>query len=290
MKRYAIILLVLIGCSKENEPVSMIDPPIENPMAIIDTIASFPNEIHECSGLIMIDGRLISMNDGPQHTTLHEVDDTDATINRDIHIAQIQNVDWECIQYDSGNIYIGDTGNNFGTRMSLEIYTIPYDGSDTLSCVDTLSFIWPDQDDFTSSNSHPYDCEAMIVEDQQVILFTKNRNNLQSNVYRLDLTDGNITRGETIELFGLITDAVRDPSGEVLLLSYFPFGGSFSTHLHRISEVNGAYTLIETINLSLTSQIEAIVHTHDHFYLIGSEAQGSLQGNLYAIDLHEYYE
>lgn len=261
------------------------------PSPIVAEIAQFPNEINECSGMIKIGDKIISMNDGSSHTLLQEIDPSTAEINSVINVNLISNIDWEALQYADGKIYIADTGNNEGDRENLSLYTIPYQEGTELTCIDTINFIWPDQTDFTASNFHPFDCESLLIEDEEAIFFSKNRSDLKTNVYRLDLTTEIISKGETINIGGLSTDVAKDPSGDLILLSYITLNGSsFINKLSILEKIGNTYQLKENISISPNTQIEAIVHIEDHKYLLGAESESSEGGTLYSLDLSAYYQ
>lgn len=260
------------------------------PSPIIVELGRFPNEINECSGMINVQDRIISMNDGSNHTLLQEINRENGEIVSVINVNNIANEDWEAIQYHNETIFIADTGNNEGDRENLSLYKVPYQNGNELSCTDTINFIWPDQTDFTSSNFHPFDCESLIIEGDNAIFFTKNRNNLRTNIYRLDMISETITKGETINIGGLSTDVTKDPSGDLILLSYLTFGGSeFANKIHILEKKDGVYQLKRNIAIPQKTQIEAIVHLEDHKYLLGAESETSEGGFLYALDLSEFY-
>lgn len=290
-------VILFINCGKKKPVDTSMNPDMEidtmdnQPVAYIEEIGRFPSVINECSGMINIDDRIISMNDGSTHTLLQEINPNTAEIITTINVAKTSNIDWEALQYHNGNVYIADTGNNEGDRENLSLYTIPYQNGPEIVCIDTINFIWPDQTEFITSNSHPYDCESMLVEGNVATFFSKNRSDLKTNVYRLDLTTEVITKGESISIGGLATDAVKDPSGNVILLSYLTFNGNtFANKINILSIVDGVYDLKESIPISQTSQIEAIVHIEDHKYLLGAESESSEGGYLYSLDLGEFYE
>lgn len=291
-------ILLFNNCSNKMPIETTLEPEmeidsmnIEGPMAYIEEIGKFPSVINECSGLIKIGDKIISMNDGSTHTLLQEIDPLTAALISTITVDNTSNIDWEALQYEDGNIYIADIGNNEGDRENLSLYTIPYQEGIEISCMDTINFIWPDQTDFNTTNFHSYDCESMLIEDQKAIFFSKNRNDFKTNVYRLDLNTESIIKGESISIGGLATDAAKDPSGDVILLSYFSLNGNtFANKINILEKSNGLYSLKKSIPISETTQIEAIVHIQDHKYLLGAESESNEGGYLYSLDISEYYE
>ena len=73
---------------------------------------------------------------------------------RTIKIKNAKNHDWEDLTSDKeGNIYIGDFGNNNGTRTDLKVYRIAitdYFASDSVTA-DVINFSYSTQTDFTPS-------------------------------------------------------------------------------------------------------------------------------------------
>lgn len=295
-----LIAFCFFGCNKKTSTSEMpnMEVPTDStevnvdtvPTIIVEEIAQFPNQINECSGMIKIGDKILSMNDGSSHTLLQEINPLTAEINSVINITKVANEDWEALQYQNDIIYIADTGNNEGDRENLRLYIVPYQTGNELVCIDTINFIWPDQTTFTASNFHPFDCESLLIEDNTAIFFSKNRSDLKTNVYRLDLTTETIIKGETINIGGLSTDIAKDPSGDLILLSYLTLDGSnFINKLSILEKIDGAYHLKENISIAPTSQIEAIVHLEDHKYLLGAESETEEGGYLYSLDLSEYY-
>ena len=80
--------------------------------------------IEESSGMIFLDGRTITHNDSGGGAILFEVDQQTCKVTRQVAIANATNRDWEDIEQDGTYIYIGDIGNNNGTRQDLKIYRI----------------------------------------------------------------------------------------------------------------------------------------------------------------------
>ncbi|MBT4776353.1 MAG: hypothetical protein HON99_11600, partial [Crocinitomicaceae bacterium] len=69
-----------------------------------DLITYLNDSIKETSGLIYLDGRLITHNDSGGAATLYEVDTNSGGILRETIVANASNVDWEDICYDSNYI------------------------------------------------------------------------------------------------------------------------------------------------------------------------------------------
>lgn len=176
---------------------------------------SIPEILNESSGLTSSDSLLWTFNDDTD-TTLYGLDTT-GNIRKKINLQNIHNTDWEEISQDSSYFYIGDFGNNVaGNRKDLHIVRIEKKSFETIhQKIDTISFSYSNQFDFTAlkPNTTNFDCEAFIVTNDSIYLFTKQWKNNNTSVYTVPNTPGNhIARyKETITIKGLITGATYFP-------------------------------------------------------------------------------
>jgi hypothetical protein len=152
-------------------------------------VADLPPEISESSGLIMTGTNSFwTHNDSRGKPDLFNIDSL-GILKRKITLSNENNIDWEEITRDiSGNVYLGDFGNNECKRRQEMIYKIPnpdHVKSDTLSAQDII-FTYPDQFDFPPENSNMnFDAEAMIEFKQSVYIFSKNRSEPYSGYSKL---------------------------------------------------------------------------------------------------------
>lgn len=170
-----------------------------------------PTEIKETSGLLFLNGKIITHNDSGDSANLYEIDSLSGNLLRTININNATNVDWEDVTEDENHIYIGDIGNNNGTRTDLKIYKIlksDYLNSNSVSA-EIISFSYEDQTNFDSSESHNFDAEALVFYEDSFLIFTKNRGDFKTNVYKIPITIGNhsAVKVSTANIEGLITGA-----------------------------------------------------------------------------------
>ena len=88
-----------------------------------------------------------------------------------------------------------------------------------------INYSYEDQTDFTpaANYSTPWDCEAFVVLDDSVILFTKDWQSNQTSLYTLPAKAGNYTAKfrKRYNISGLVTAAAWSKSKkELLLLGY----------------------------------------------------------------------
>lgn len=233
-----------------NDGSCMYDPVAVSPQQTY----ALSDQIKGTSGLILWDGNLWTHNDNAD-TVIYGLDTATADIERTFALAGVENKDWEEISQDQEYIYIGDFGNNTnGNRTDLHILRIKKSAllaGDPDS--DTIWFSYSDQTDFDpkEANQTDFDCEAMIVSDDSIYLFTKQWISAGTSVYRLPKTPGNHTarRKTTYNVQGLVTGATYlEPERLVVLCGYtgllqpflfllYDFQGHdfFSGHKRRIT-------------------------------------------------------
>ncbi|NER14040.1 T9SS type A sorting domain-containing protein [Leptobacterium flavescens] len=241
---------------------------------------TLPGEVEENSGLIFYNNKLITHNDSGGAAELYEIDTLTNAISRTVSIMNATNVDWEDISQDNNYIYIGDIGNNSGSRTDLRIYRIAksdYDAGDTVNA-DIISFSYEDQTDFTPSlNNTNWDAEALFVFDNMLVILTKEWIDRETSAYSVPLEPGDhIARNlGDFDIQGLVTGATYNPDTQLLYIC-----GYSPTLLPFISRSSGlttnnifAGTQIKT-NISEEigfAQIEGIAGISSDRYMFSSE-------------------
>lgn len=186
------------------------------------------NGVMETSGLIYLNGTLITHNDSGGNAELYEIDINTGNITRTVEITNAINVDWEDISHDDTYIYIGDFGNNNGTRTDLKIYKILIDDytntiDDTVTA-EIINFSYVNQTDFSSQPFNTnFDAEALVCYQNRLYIFTKNWVDFKTNVYSVSKTPGNYSLSivNTIDTEGLVTGAVYNPVwNHIVLIGY----------------------------------------------------------------------
>ncbi|MCB2207566.1 MAG: T9SS C-terminal target domain-containing protein [Bacteroidetes bacterium] len=187
-----------------------------------------PEAVSETSGLIYHDNALWTINDSGNVPVLYKLSLETGEVLQRIQIANATNKDWEDLAQDEEYIYIGDFGNNMGKRSKLKILIleknkIPGSGDTSLK-VQTIEFSFPDfPEKAIKKKNNNFDCEAMISIGDSLYIFTKNRGDHQTKLYRLPKTAGvyQVQYVETFDSKGLITGAdYHVQSKEVVLVGY----------------------------------------------------------------------
>jgi hypothetical protein len=193
---------------------------------LVDSLA---NELPESSGLEFWDQLLWSHNDSDNSSRFYGFDTLTGLISRSVLIENSPQIDWEDMTKDESHFYIGDFGNNAGTRTNLKILRIPFD-SLTGNPLDTvqaefIQFSYPDQTDFSGVNTnHNFDCEAFVFFEDSLHLFSKNRSNGYTKHYVLPTTPGTYiaTFIDSVFVDGQITSAAFSSDSILFLIGYKP--------------------------------------------------------------------
>ena len=174
-------------------------------------IAVLSDSLQESSGLTNLDGRLFSFNDSGNTSEIFEITPGSSYIKKTFQTG-LRNIDWEAITNDGENFYVGEFGNNLGTRKDLKIYQIPFrNDSLIVDSIKTIPFFYPEQTDFTPKNiNNNFDAEAMIFSDGNIHLFTKEwiTNTVSHYVIDKNLTENQPAKKlESFDTGFVVTDA-----------------------------------------------------------------------------------
>jgi len=176
----------------------------------------------ETSGLIFWNNYLWTHNDNFD-TNIYSLDTIYGRIVQSYPLNGIENKDWEEISQDEDYVYIGDFGNNSGNRLDLRIFKISKNSLLNESpVIDTINFSYSDQVDFTpASNDTDFDCEAFIVSEDSIFLFTKQWVSNRTSLYSLPKNPGNFVAKlrSSLDVNGMITGAVFLASKKIVALT-----------------------------------------------------------------------
>jgi hypothetical protein len=247
----------------------------------IEPVSSLPPEIHQTSGLIIVNDLLVTHNDGEEGPSLFELDPDDGSILREIAVTNATNIDWEDISRDQQFIYVADFGNNTGDRTDLRIYIVSLVdfnlGNNSVTVVDTIEFTYEDHVDFNPVNSHNFDAEALIAFGDSLYIFTKHRLDTESNIYSLPKTPGIYTAKKVgnIDSQGQISGGTYNTLSNEILLTGYNSGSPFLVQISNFTGTDFVGGQIDRHELTITGshQIEAIEAIDEQDYFITSETR-----------------
>lgn len=256
----------------------------------IDTLYPLTNltaDVKETSGLFVVNDRVWTFNDSGDKAKLYQVSMVNGNVERTLKVNKADNKDWESVASTASKVYIGDTGNNKGARQQLQIYELDtsfFNDANLKECepLRTLKYVYPRDKGFAN-------CEAMVVRDGRIYLFTKEKNQKATDVYSLDLQkEQQVAKYETrIHTGCKITDSYASAS-ELVLLGYqdgiyrrpilwvFPWPATSSLPLKE------GKSYFFTTEL----QTEGISPYKDEAYIISSEGNKKRLPQLWTFTLH----
>lgn len=254
MVKYLIPLLIIAitGCANLSKP--------DTTSFTFKKVSELPPSINESSGLIIIDGKLITHNDSGNMPMLYQLDTT-GIITDYIKYNYLANHDWEAIAQSNNAIHIADIGNNLGNRKDLKIYNIIKNGiwQEDID-IDISTITYSTQTDFKQRNQqHSYDAEAIIIINEVMYLFSKDWINFTTSIYSLPLyQDTSLNSHQSINTKGLVTDAAFNNNDTILLCGY---NQSLQPFIAQLKFKDGNFTLIKKVDLPIEgAQIEAIAY------------------------------
>ena len=293
---FTVILLSLFTWAKAQEESTASHTSIYNPQLK----ALLPTEVSETSGLFFHNGRLWTHNDSGGKPILYALDTTTFEVVQRITLAQVKNKDWEEVCTDGESVFVGDFGNNKGSRKNLRIFTFPLSAlpaeGDTIIQVDSILFCFADQTNFEKrKHEHDYDCEAMFATDNCLYLLSKGWATGTTRLYRLPKTPGKHV-AEVVNSFdsqGLITGADYDRESRTLVVVGYvknvwkPFmyiifdfdehGEKLTNHRFEMSQLAGGQT-------------EGICFFDDGQCYVSAETSPTMTSRVFVVDFRKWID
>ncbi len=272
---YLLASLTLFGCSNKEIDSAEIDT-----VEIISKIV-LPKIINETSGLEFYNNNFITHNDSGGEPSLY-VFNEDGEIVETIGLNknpdfEIENNDWEDITNDNKYFFVADTGNNFGNRDNLNIIRVSIGANLMVDGIIKISY--SDQESFFPRPKHKYDAEAIIIIDDKIALFSKDRENLNTDLYLIDKDQNGqqiLTSKFNYTVGSLITGGDYNKENSLLALVSYNSKGEQYLILFENFELNN----LENNNFTKykipieRAQIEAIKIIDQETFWITSEDEG----------------
>jgi len=287
MKFTYILAIFLLSCNPKTPESAATDQ--------LKTEFSLPKKLKEVSGMaISQDKKTIwAIEDAGNKNVVYGLD-LKGNLITDVLVENTENNDWEDITKDkTGNIYIGDFGNNENDRQNLSILKLDLKSETQKSAqvIQTTKFHYEGQTEFPPKKSNLlYDCEAFVEKDGSFYLFTKNRSKGFDGsflVFQIPNKEGDFEAKliGKLKLEGgyneaAITSASINSKNQIILLTH--------KNIHILSgfapdDFNSAK--IQEISLNHNSQKEAVVFLDDRTVLIADEKDKKEGGNVYKFNL-----
>jgi hypothetical protein len=256
-------------------------------------ITPWPQKVQETSGLARRGQVIWTINDSGDKAAIYGLDQQGKVIKK-LFIGNGHNTDFEELSQDETYLYVADTGDNWGERKVLTVYRLGWrdiEQAENQQSIraELINVKLSDRSKFEHKNSHNYDFEAMTVKGNELWLFSKNRLDGKSDLYRLPKTPGDYTVSvsSSYAVNGLITGADIDPSnGLAVLVGYQIHSGSFASFIWTApsTEKGLDWTRAKSAELQPGGQWEAVMWSEDKNQIIISR-EDNFQGAVAAARL-----
>ncbi|HSI89975.1 MAG TPA: hypothetical protein VK927_02615, partial [Adhaeribacter sp.] len=219
---YIFLQTTLCGCRQDKNRADF--ETVDAAYKVVQLAKISKADVAESSGLAWAEeeGTLWTHDDGGGANELFKVNLRGELLDS-WQIPNTVNDDWEDLAKDkSGNIYIGDFGNNNNKRRNLRIYKVNPEDPER---VEIIMFHYPDQQEFPpKKQDRNYDCEAFFWHNGKLYLFTKDRGREELvKAYELPDQPGNYEARlvDQLQMNTMITAADVSPDGKhFALLGY----------------------------------------------------------------------
>ena len=244
--------------------------------------------VEETSGLEVIGDYLITHNDSGGDPSLYYLS-KEGKILKTREIESAINKDWEDLAKDDKYIYISDIGNNYSTRKDLKIYKVPINEK-SKEKTQIISFNYPEQDSFKINRNTIYDAEGLIVIDNELLIFTKNRAKKITEIYSIPKYQGdyNAKKIGILNVKSIITGADYNKDLKLLALtSTIDFNEYFLITINDFNLKNNKDYKIKMIKIPIgKTQIEAIkIIDRKNFWITSEDESSSKHARLLKLNI-----
>jgi hypothetical protein len=267
--------LILFGCSNKEIDFAEIDS------AEIISKIELPKVINETSGLEFYNNYFVTHNDSGGEPSLYVFNEEGEIIetiglnkNPDF---KIKNNDWEDITSDNKYFFVADTGNNFGNRDNLNIIRVSKEVDFIVDGIIEISY--SDQESFFPRPKHKFDAEAIIIIEDKIALFSKDRENLYTDLYLVDKNQNGsqiLTSEVSYDVSTLITGGDYFENLSLLaLVSYNSKGDQYLILFENFELNNLENNTFKKFKIPLEeAQIEAVKIIDEKTFWVTSEDEG----------------
>lgn len=231
---------------------------------------NLPKVLEETSGLAIHNDTLWTLNDSGNEATLYAISNKGKLLDK--RVTTNTNIDWEDLANANGTLIVADMGNNFGTRKNLNVLEIDLSNNNATT-LDSIPFHYPEQDNFGFQQATSFDAEGIIYIEDQLVVFTKNRSTLTTELYVVSKATEAAKKIGSLPVGALITGADYQQESKMLALTgYNKNKKQYVYIMHDFSLSTIADVHIKQYELDfMGAQIEAIAIIDPNTFWITSE-------------------
>jgi hypothetical protein len=246
--------------------------------------------VKEISGLASTKNKYWGINDSGGEAALYSFDKMNKGLRNVVKIENALNIDWEDLAQDEQFIYIADSGNNIALRQSIDIYKISKQELIKSSVNHSISskilnISYADQDNFLPLKTHNFDSEALTAVNGKLWLFSKNRKDQRTKLYKLDKTSGSqsVAPVASYPVNGLITAVDYNPQSQQLIFLGYSKRAAFGHSFIWVVDVKDDLPVWNSAiryKLKPYAQWEAIKWTSNTGFIAAAEKSGLMEQGL----------
>lgn len=158
-------------------------------------LKALPGALEETSGLARRGELLWTHNDSGGKAKIYAID-AEGQLIKQVGLKGGHNYDWEEMAHDEQYLYLADIGDNFAQRETLKVHRVSWASIDAAPSdgevdFETIELTIADKPSVTKDkNVHNFDFEALSSVGNELWLFSKDRDDGRSRLYRFDKTPG----------------------------------------------------------------------------------------------------
>lgn len=216
-------------------------------------------ELAETSGLWCDSQHLYTVNDSGNLAIIYQLDNSAKILKR--MQLDVKNRDWEALSADAQAWYVADIGNNYAKRKQIQLYQVPR--TEALSQIKTIELHYPESQQELVAYGHDRDAEALVVNGDALVMFSKSWLSEIAHVYVLNKKDSkqNLIASHHVEgLPGMVTGATYIEGTDHYVLVGYEGSGIFTPFIARL---NPDFTLYDYYKLPSLGQVEAVCSQPD---------------------------
>ena len=274
MRNFSLSLLIIYFFSSCGCTQSTMHWDDKVPVHALNKLCQLNKTVVETSGLIAYKERIYTINDSGDASNIYEIDANNGKVLNKIEVLKARNRDWEALTRDDHYLYIADIGNNKGDRSRLTIYKVSLEkldkADDEVKHDGIITFSYP-------KGKPRYNAEAMVALDEELLIFTKNSREQNTQMFTLSKNTGHHEAKlcGNFESKGLVTAATLIDK-RLILLGYANRERyqSFIWVFNKFKVKKPFSTKPKKYRLPDRLQFEAITYDQDKRYILSNEGRG----------------